>query len=1123
LPVGLLPANTTVTYQKTFVTPAGVEKNLYLTSDGSLTVVEEVAGVQTATLLTSVAPGSYASSVSSFGKELIAFHNNLYGTDTPRIYDGQFLDRATQCGPGAPPTIQSIALPPSDLTSAGGSAVAIVSVTPTDPINIGGTIYYTTITVVTAVAYVFVSGQVVELTGTTEAQYNGFLNTISLIDTVTFKMGYNQTTFTTATGGNASLYGSTLVRTNNLVTATTATPHNLNVGYQAQISGVIPSDIGGGITSIVLNNVENPGIATVTTTTPHGLQPENVIAITGVPDSTVGGAIATVQRSAQIATIQTTAAHGLSLGSVVNVATSANHTFDGQWSVLAIIDNFTFTYAQVEADQANTVDAGTVSYLWPLSQTTGIQTQDLFSVLSTPTDTTFTVSLNYTSGTWTGGTISFAWDGTFFVTNVISSTSFQYRQYGPNISTSSVGTVTPFGQAAPGKHQMVVMFQTRQGLITAPSPATTFIANGGQYLVLNGVPLGPADTIARILAFTGTDGDNFFYIPVPAFISGLTVSTSTVIADNVSTSVTLDFSDNTLFSSIAIDAPGNNLFALGVLGPVLGVDAYASRAAWFGMRNSIQNFLNLGFEGGYLNLNTPLGWTPLDNHGSLVATDTGMAWEITGVGLIANNIGIIRQPAFVDSYNVPILQGNTQYSVQLKLKVPVVGVSGSVGVALFDTGTNTTITFALIPVSSLETHGKFFTVDFPVNTPDVISPTTVFQVYTTFTPAGFKVDIDDIEIYPTLNPFLTTYWWSYINLPDSLDLVTGQFGAASDPTYIQSSFTYRDAFLFLTQFGLYESRDLPNLEPAQWEVRQVSTNCGSCGPRAITTGENFSTWVTSPSTQPPVGRGLYLYTGGAVYKLSQEIQPDFDRVNPNYEQSIWVTNDAINRRIYVGLPLDTAQSPNVIYVLDYREMDTASEIAGKGPIHISFSGKMICSDLSRKWTRWSLAAQCAEIMTVFGQGVYFSIGAGDGLIPGVGGFGNCYWFNPDKYTDDDYGQIVPYYDTYFFINHEAETALQVGVHRKLYNRYAIFISGIGLLTITPYGNSLTNPLPQPPQQLLSTNPTYDMGDGLNVIAERAAFRISAVPVNGTDVNFELNKFIITMRQEPVAPIRFGAV
>src|SRR5580658_10423653 len=102
------------------------------------------------------------------------------------------------------------------------------------------------------------------------------------------------------------------------------------------------------------------------------------------------------------------------------------------------------------------------------------------------------------------------------------------------------GTITPYGQAAPGQHQMQVIYLTRNGYTTAPSPPVKFIANGGQYLSVSNIPIGPPNVVARILAFTGAQGDYFFYIPVPAQSQGQVVSTATQINDNTTTSIVLD-------------------------------------------------------------------------------------------------------------------------------------------------------------------------------------------------------------------------------------------------------------------------------------------------------------------------------------------------------------------------------------------------------------------------------------------------------------------------------------------------------------------------------------------------------------------------------------------------------
>ncbi len=73
---------------------------------------------------------------------------------------------------------------------------------------------------------------------------------------------------------------SSLVRTAGTVTATTATAHGLNLGNQFLLSNIAPETLS--LTSIVIDNTQNPGVATVTTPTPHKLLPGNVVTLSDV-------------------------------------------------------------------------------------------------------------------------------------------------------------------------------------------------------------------------------------------------------------------------------------------------------------------------------------------------------------------------------------------------------------------------------------------------------------------------------------------------------------------------------------------------------------------------------------------------------------------------------------------------------------------------------------------------------------------------------------------------------------------------------------------------------------------------------------------------------------------------
>lgn len=396
------------------------------------------------------------------------------------------------------------------------------------------------------------------------------------------------------------------------ITYVTTTPHGLSVGDSINISG--DSDSGANVgpcsvlsvvnattfkVSVVLDYMVNgtggtttsasyiltrtSNTVTAVTATPSGLVVGNFVQVSGVANTSIGGGISSISRIAGITTVTMSSSPFLSPGNTVIVSGVSDVTYNGTFQVLAVTSPTTFTYENPAAD-----------------------------------------------GSSSGGNVYDIWNGTFPVTAIISSTSFQYLDDGPNDLATGTGTVVQFGQLSPGVHQVVQLFRTRQGALTAPSPPVSFTANGGTSILISNLAIGPPNVTERILAFTGSGGDNFFYIGIPAVANGVQVSTSTVVQDNTSTSVLVDFSDNTLFAATAIDIPGNNLFAQVVLGPCLGFGAYASRLLAWGERVKIQNFLNMGFAGGYIgSTSNPTGWS-VSGAGALVDTDVGFGWLMPG-------------------------------------------------------------------------------------------------------------------------------------------------------------------------------------------------------------------------------------------------------------------------------------------------------------------------------------------------------------------------------------------------------------------------------------------------------------------------------------------------------------
>ena len=144
----------TVNYGKSYVDPQGVIRNLYLTSSGNFYVEVlfsptslVVANPGHYTMLFTTTPGSRCRSITAFGREYIAISDGLHGQEVPLQYDGTTVERVTQDGPGAPPSVVSLALPAVSMVA--GSApptLAITGIFPNNPaFSPGG--YYTTIQV----------------------------------------------------------------------------------------------------------------------------------------------------------------------------------------------------------------------------------------------------------------------------------------------------------------------------------------------------------------------------------------------------------------------------------------------------------------------------------------------------------------------------------------------------------------------------------------------------------------------------------------------------------------------------------------------------------------------------------------------------------------------------------------------------------------------------------------------------------------------------------------------------------------------------------------------------------------------------------------------------------------
>lgn len=1094
-------------------------------------------------------PGSYAKSVTAFGREYIAISDKFHGSDIAFQWDGVNLNRVTQDGPGTPPVCASVALSSVGLASTGSVVITPVEC---DPAGLSGG-NFTSINIFTSSSITGVSvGNAVVISGCTgtAAPMNGTWIVLSFYTSPPYSTNLIivsaslPSTTTVQTGATATVPAGVLIRQGNIVTATTAAAHSLQVGYQVQIAGVPSEAIGGGITSIVINNESLPGLATVTTANAHGLSPGSQVNITAVTAVAIGSGISAMSRAGGITTVTTVSANGLTPGASVVIAGSTvaagTGGFDGTWPVLTVnpvLNQFTFAQT-TQTDATAGVGSATLNLAWPIPDT---PEPTFFEVIEAPTPTTFQVQVNYSDGTWATGTVSYPWDGIFFVTAIISPTVFQYKQYGPdaNSNVSSGTSVTPNGQAAPGTRQCQVLFLTNQGYITRPSPPVSFVTNGGQYISVSNIPIGPSNIVARILAFTGAFGGSFFYIPVPAQANGQQVSTATQINDNTTTTALLDFGDPTLYASLGLSIPGNTPAAQIVLDGALGFGFYASRLVTWGQRNRIQNLLNLSFDGGALpsSPTIPTGWTPnaTGAGGALAAGHWNPGWAISAVSPQG-----IHQPFYEDAYGAPIATPNATYTLRCWL----VGGGGTntvvVKISSVSVSFNSTAT-----VSTVGSGGAWVTANFTTAMPVTI-PTDMILTIT----GTVGVLIDEISIIYAQSPYLDNIMFgSYIDNPEAFDGLSGKFGASQDTRKIMDFGIIRQSMNFLTQDPsgrLHQVSDNGTTEPSGWTVNEIASDCGVLSAFGLTKsqaddnsasgGEEWISWISIS--------GARIFGGDQPWKISQEIQPNWDAISEYYSPSSWALNDPVSRTLYFGVP-DAASTgaPTVIYIMSYRQLDTATQIATSPPIRVGFSGKLIATDHTRKWSPWRRAVNGAALMyrqPAPGPGglppeaLSVVLMGGNGAAPGVSaGYGNVYTLSPAKLTDDDYGQVNPYYTIAFLPSRDQEEALHcqdskgnmvpLGGMRKLLQFVTAYIPGTGNMTLTYFSNSLTNPWALTTTRALTANPKYDLEfGGGSAIGQRIAIKFASSPASGTDNGFSLQRVTAVLKHAERLQVR-GAV
>jgi hypothetical protein len=216
------------------------------------------------------------------------------------------------------------------------------------------------------------------------------------------------------------------------------------------------------------------------------------------------------------------------------------------------------------------------------------------------------------------------------------------------------------------------------------------------------------------------------------------------------------------------------------------------------------------------------------------------------------------------------------------------------------------------------------------------------------------------------------------------------------------------------------------------------------------------------------------------------VQTWWDTFNPAARNLTVVANDPYLRRVYVLAACSTSAVVSDCYMMDYRELNTAGAMSSSGPLKVSYTGRMLTTDLTRKWSPWSVVANHCSM-----------IGDGDSAVMTFCGGGNqalgaTYTLGEGSLIglDDDYGAFESFYSSYYLLSADEAQQLKLSPHRKSFRFLTLNVSGLGQVVVTPYLNQSivwrsTRPVPLP------VVGRFDLQFPLNVSADRASFQIAA--------------------------------
>jgi hypothetical protein len=629
-----------------------------------------------------------------------------------------------------------------------------------------------------------------------------------------------------------------------------------------------------------------------------------------------------------------------------------------------------------------------------------------------------------------------------------------------------VATVS--GSVPEGRHKCICWFETDSGYWTKASPPISRRLSGNKSITVSNIPIGPSNVVARRLAFTIAEGEEFYHI-----------SNTMTIEDNTTTSLVVDFTDTDLLAGTLVD---KQLRAI-QLPPQANVLSYSNRLVWMGERNRIHNFVNLSFDGGFTTFGSddvPNGWQVRLSGGSRETSDvvSHEAYKITGDGSAA--VGWISQSAFADRWDaLPIIEPGKAYRVKARVKKSASLVAGTFNIDIYSpSGVIDTVGLQVTAATATTSYVEY---EAELTAALATVPGDLqLRVFADITPtSGESFFVDEIEIWPTAhatNPSLARV--SDVENPEFYDGLGGFLNVAeNNGEALITGFVIRDILYLVKERSFFATKDDGRNPSALWPIDEVSPSVGTPSIWGVGIGED---WVIICGRQ-----GAYFFNGGRPEKLTQEIDAEWKTINWTHGSKLWCVVNHEDKQIYIGAPTGAATEPDKLWMMDYKE---------------GFGDPLRNGGRGRQWCPWITPANSAAMIERAGvTKPFFVMGGNDaaGLV-----------YEYDRTATSDNGVAIDsYYRTAFLSSTEF-------TGRQLFGYLTLYAHGTGTLDILAYKPDETTKAIT--GFTLAAAQKQDFERMINILSERVSYRIRT---DGLNENFTLTKFVPWAKPSPFDFVR----